>query len=669
MVRGMLMSLAAAATLSCAVGAQAQSERDLEVVVTERADPAGFPGPPGYESRDLGYVYDNLSLTFGQSPTRWGSVVNWRHGLEDISFVPGPWAAVATRLMDQMSWGVRRAAGGPYDVDVNFKFWDKDDVTFAGSLGTGTTMIAAGAVPLADLTILLRNQGTPAGGAVANQFTTSLAGLPGGGVSVPDDGFFLEISIFDAGTTTFATNDNYRIIVATNSTAPAGGNPATVGSTAPDVGFDADVDGVFLGEPAAGGTTERRAYVLTNATPNRAAGYMVRFRGDIPPPPPPTAIDLGCIADTGVARSDTLAANTAQWYQVCLVDAANDAALHFLDADTEGSGVDCSMAIFTATGTLISADADGGSGGSAQLSFGVGRRAALGDGLQYDGRHGQLAAGTYYIAVAEAGSTFGDGFTASATGAGGSISLNLATNVNGAALAPSVIPLINHVDYDAVIPGGPISFPDARGGTALNTGLRGVLWSTFETIGNAGDATAFLDVDFSRLSSIGGDGVAYIFNANGDVVAVSDNDGPNNAPQFSFGVGDGSPRTYSPNPNIFTGLNGSLPAGRYYIAMALTATQDINGSPAGGRFHVRGTSGSNFPVGADIYTGGDPGGNPCDFADANCDGALNGFDVEAMEQAVNGDFSNYCLTTDDPNQDGASNGFDIEFIEGLINVC
>ncbi|CAG0952360.1 Large cysteine-rich periplasmic protein OmcB [Phycisphaerales bacterium] len=64
-----------------------------------------------------------------------------------------------------------------------------------------------------------------------------------------------------------------------------------------------------------------------------------------------------------------------------------------------------------------------------------------------------------------------------------------------------------------------------------------------------------------------------------------------------------------------------------------------------------------------------PASNPCDFADANCDGAINGFDVQATEEAVNGDFSNFCLPTADINGDGAENGFDVEFSEQLVNMC
>ncbi|CAG0985159.1 hypothetical protein PHYC_01981 [Phycisphaerales bacterium] len=59
-------------------------------------------------------------------------------------------------------------------------------------------------------------------------------------------------------------------------------------------------------------------------------------------------------------------------------------------------------------------------------------------------------------------------------------------------------------------------------------------------------------------------------------------------------------------------------------------------------------------------------GASCD-PDVNCDGGVNGFDIEVMEQAVNGDFSNFCQADPDFNHDGAVNGFDIEAVEQSVN--
>ncbi|MDX2131824.1 MAG: hypothetical protein SFY69_07215 [Planctomycetota bacterium] len=648
MSRGLLLSLVAGAAPCFAQVVQPADPIEESIILQGG----------GYESRAPGFVYDNLSQTFGQTPARWGSVTNWKHLLEDVSFAPGPWANASTRVIDQISWGIRRAAGGPYACDVNFKFWDKDDVNFAGFAAPGAVMINPGATPIADLTIALANQGTPAGGAVGNQFTNTLT-TP---ISIPDDGFWLEASIYEPGTTTYLTTDNFRWVVATNSNLAAPANPATIGSTILDIGFDADNNGTFTGAAAAGATIERRIYNL--GTPTRSAGYMFRVRGDIPPPPPPTTrTNAGCIPDSGYSNSGSLAGGDVAWYEVCLVTDATDALVQFLDADTEGSTADVSLALFNSDGQVVSTDADSGSGANAQLSFGVGRRAAVGDGVQYDGRNGQLFAGTYYVAVAPAGSTFGDGFTVGAGAGSGSFTLNLATNVNGTPAAPSVAPIVNHVDYSSVPPTGPIGFPDARQGLGVGVALRGVLWSTFEVGAEAGSGDSFLDIDFARLCTNVADGVAYIFNSNGDFVAYSDDEGEGNLPQFSFGAGSG-PRTYPPALSTFEGLNGTLPAGTYYMATALFDTDDLQ-AIGQGRFHVRGLSGSAYTLGADIYSGGTPG-SACD-PDVNQDGNVDQDDISCLAQAVAGDPT--CLgggVDPDFNRDGNVDQDDIAALEQSV---
>jgi hypothetical protein len=56
---------------------------------------------------------------------------------------------------------------------------------------------------------------------------------------------------------------------------------------------------------------------------------------------------------------------------------------------------------------------------------------------------------------------------------------------------------------------------------------------------------------------------------------------------------------------------------------------------------------------------------PCD-ADVNCDGSVDGFDVEVMEQAVGGDVTNFCQPDDDFNHDGSVDGFDVEAVEQVV---
>lgn len=55
----------------------------------------------------------------------------------------------------------------------------------------------------------------------------------------------------------------------------------------------------------------------------------------------------------------------------------------------------------------------------------------------------------------------------------------------------------------------------------------------------------------------------------------------------------------------------------------------------------------------------------CD-GDVNCDGNLDGFDVQAIEQAVGGDLSNFCQSDPDFNHDGNLDGFDVSAVEAVV---
>ncbi|GJQ30132.1 MAG: hypothetical protein HBSAPP03_20160 [Phycisphaerae bacterium] len=66
---------------------------------------------------------------------------------------------------------------------------------------------------------------------------------------------------------------------------------------------------------------------------------------------------------------------------------------------------------------------------------------------------------------------------------------------------------------------------------------------------------------------------------------------------------------------------------------------------------------------------------PCD-PDVNCDGSANGIDVEIMELAVGGDFTDFCqvgipgVDDGDFNRDGAVNGTDVEAVENAVGgIC
>ncbi|GJQ30511.1 MAG: hypothetical protein HBSAPP03_23950 [Phycisphaerae bacterium] len=98
------------------------------------------------------------------------------------------------------------------------------------------------------------------------------------------------------------------------------------------------------------------------------------------------------------------------------------------------------------------------------------------------------------------------------------------------------------------------------------------------------------------------------------------------------------------------------------------------GTSAGGAFTLSGTigqpdagvmSGGSFTLSGGFWVSTPPGGPTCD-GDVNCDGAVNGIDVEIMELAVGGDFSDFCQPDPDFNQDGAVNGNDVEAVELVV---
>ncbi|CAG0952086.1 hypothetical protein PHYC_00253 [Phycisphaerales bacterium] len=119
-----------------------------------------------------------------------------------------------------------------------------------------------------------------------------------------------------------------------------------------------------------------------------------------------------------------------------------------------------------------------------------------------------------------------------------------------------------------------------------------------------------------------------------------------------FGRGNDALTPFSAN-NVFLAQDGYLYA---IINIRNEAGQDLNSTPAFGT--------PNALVRLCVGAGCAP---PACDPDVNCDGAVNGFDVEATEQAVNGDFSNFCQASADLNGDGAENGFDIETEEQRVN--
>ncbi len=445
-----------------------------------------------YESRDVGYTYRNNIF---DSATFWAPLeANTRHMLEDISFTPGPWSNVTTSYsFSRILISLYHVSTAQAPAQLQYRFWNAADCNFLGFTGTGTSMINSAATPVFTFTINL-----PATGLNANT-GYGFQPIDFAPFTLPAGNYFVEGRILNPTTGNDIGQDIWRLALCTGSHAPlvgtTPGNPCTVGSTGASLGVDGNNDGTFTGSPAAG-TGENRAVGFNTNGQFWNAGMDLTLGGNIVTTAP-SCQSLPLAADN-VFATDT-AAHTAtgvKWYCVTLASHADDNNLRYFDLDTEGSTVDAAIGLYTAGGSLIMKDENSGSGTNAQLSFGIGRRAAVGDGLQYDGRNWDttnttsvgLAPGTYFVAVAPsgtgAGATFADGYSAVGNGTAGNITVRVRTNATGGALDPSAAPIATRV----IGVGGedPIVAPGGQTAPVALTGP-GVLWYDVNLC-NAADA-------------------------------------------------------------------------------------------------------------------------------------------------------------------------------------
>ena len=556
--------------------------------------------------------------------------------LDDIDFGPiGPWANTTNNVIRTIR--VPLANSGTAAVSYDFKVTLWDDANFAAS-----PMIAATGTPLWTATYPVRNlaQG-------AYEITYTIAA----GVTVPDTRVYVQLQFFVPGSTTAQMST-------------AAGQPARFfavnrvttgpGSSSAEWGIDINNDRTFQG--GALGTTDRRTtnFPAGGACAAQPMNLPILITGDVPVTPPANAVSLGDVVDAAAPRTDALAAGQVKWYTFTLTGDISDAAMTFLDIDTEGSTIpNTAMALFRPNGNRIATDELSGSGDLANLSFGIGRRGADGDGAQYDGYDGQLLAadGPFYLAVCQGNATFSDGFVATPVATGqvaGDIRLRLRSNVVSNTLDASVAPA--GVELGTILsPGIPT--------TATLPGAFGAVWYRF-TLCRTIDGSAaenYLDIDFGAGEGAA-DPVAYIFDTAGNVRFASDDTSATNAlPIFSFG--SAGPRApYTPLSGEYTGQTGPIDAGDYWLAVGLfpiNPLADVNA----GRWHLRPASGSNLNVRPDFYTGVADCGSPCGAcaADYNQDGGVDGGDLASFFP----DFADAAACAD-VNQDGGIDGSDLE---------
>lgn len=156
---------------------------------------------------------------------------------------------------------------------------------------------------------------------------------------------------------------------------------------------------------------------------------------------PASFIDLGSITgDT--SASGSIAAASVQWYKLTIGQGAS--APLYLDFNTNNSFIagsttsfaDTEIGLYDALGALVASDDDDGIGLRSTLTFGAGSGLILGDSFNLasgaaDGRDGNLAAGTYWLAVGRFDTTFGtSGWNVTSTAFGGAdYQLDIYTNI------------------------------------------------------------------------------------------------------------------------------------------------------------------------------------------------------------------------------------------------
>lgn len=603
--------------------------------------------PPPYGSRARLTVYDNFTNVYITDRDD-GHLGSCARIVDDIDFAPGPYADATTRTLMQMSygWSAVSDANLTISMDLVIEFYDIDDLDYSGFGVDGQNMIRAGATPLAVLSVAY--QDVPTG-----YYYDSTITLPN--IAVGDSRVAIQAWYRDPNTGQQIADANYgpgfHIGSNTHATEPA--SPASPGWTLPDYGRDVgsnpteptNNDGVCSGNSVAefAGVVERRILNPAALSPPRYRSWDVRLKGDV-------AVTYPSCTSVGINESlaGSAPANGVAWYCVTLADDATDGAEQFLDIDTDGSADDTIIAIYNSESELLAQDDDDGQGAASQLTFGIGRREKTDDtGKQYDGRDGELLAGTYYIAVGGKPTTFGDAFFINSTSAATNFNLRVRSNTNGSPAGAAVAPDVLNDMGVLLDPGG--------SNASYEPQFYEVAFYKFELCSDA-CGERYLDIDLSQ-SDPEADTVIFLFDDFGQLLATNDDGTPGVyfQSQLSFGNSDTPRLAYGVGAPDFAGQDGDLPSGVYYFGIGNYA---VSTAPNADRWHLRSDSTSGLPWLPQFYTNMVECGLVCCpacAADFNQDGGVDGADVEAFYLVWEG--GEPC---GDVNEDGGVDGGDVE---------
>ena len=291
---------------------------------------------------------------------------------------------------------------------------------------------------------------------------------------------------------------------------------------------------------------------------------------------PTVVIDLGNLLVGQTTQSDFIPAGAIVWYKFTLTSPVSAGSATFLDIDTEGSTLaptnDTELGLYTSAGNLVNngtaaTDDDSGTDLLTQLTFGATTpaRPAPGNGLTYNGRHGDLPAGTYFLAVTGFNATFNT------------------TNFNVTSTSTYSGTYVLNLKLGAVPGGGPPAvFTDlgtiASGDSATNTqplASGGVQWFKFDIPANIdGNNPTRLYFDIDTEGSVIANTVIGLFrdDGSGTLVGTDNDDGSGTLSQLTYGRGSRAAVGDGLAYNGRDGLN-TLTAGTYYLAVTeATAT-------------------------------------------------------------------------------------------------
>ena len=264
--------------------------------------------------------------------------------------------------------------------------------------------------------------------------------------------------------------------------------------------------------------------------------------------------------------SVTVGAAGVKWVKFVTTVDNTEAASRYLDISTTGpAGGNTEIGVYTEAGALVASNDNDGPGDLSVLTFGTGGSSPT--AYPFDGINGDLAAGTYYLALGFWNTTFNpaawDAFSVST--AAGDIGFLISTGD----FVPTPPPPAVSLDPPSWFTHGGTWF----GGLAIVAAGGDVAWFSF--VAPAGlSATGALDIDVQGTALVpANDTDIGLYSASTtELVASNEDSGTDLLSQLSFGAGRRMP---TGNGQPFRGQNGTvgtgntiLPGETYYLAVA-----------------------------------------------------------------------------------------------------